>query len=123
MSVEEKKEKLEVVIIGCGIIGLTTAYELSKKFNVHLVEKKNNVCYGASYQNGGVVNVESISPVNSYMSLWSTIKSSVKSYVTGIPTNSMVRPEAILEPNLGLWVKHFILNSNENQIQYHAEGK
>ena len=32
--------KETVVIIGGGIIGLTTAYELIKKFNVHLVEKR-----------------------------------------------------------------------------------
>ena len=35
---ENRKET--VVIIGGGIIGLTTAYELIKKFNVHLVEKR-----------------------------------------------------------------------------------
>ena len=35
---ENRKET--VIIIGGGIIGLTTAYELIKKFNVHLVEKR-----------------------------------------------------------------------------------
>ena len=38
---ENRKET--VVIIGGGIIGLTTAYELSKKFDVHLVEKRQSV--------------------------------------------------------------------------------
>ena len=38
---ENRKET--VVIIGGGITGLTTAYELSKKFDVHLVEKRQSV--------------------------------------------------------------------------------
>ena len=87
-----------------------------------MVEKMDNVCHGASFQNGGVINVESISPVNSYMSLFGTVKSSIKSYVTGTPTNSMVRPAAIFEPNLALWVKYFILNSTQDKILYHSEG-
>ena len=115
MASKEDKTKKTIVVIGAGIIGLTTAYELSKvrHFNVHLVEKRKDVCRGASYQNGGVVNVESIAPVNSYMSLWKTIQSSVLSYVTREPTNSMIRPSALLEPNLFLWIKHFILNSSK----------
>ena len=72
-----KDKETEVVVIGGGIIGLTTAYELNKHFkNVRLIEKNTEVCEGASYQNGGVINVESITPVNSYLSLWATIKSS-----------------------------------------------
>ena len=57
------------------------------------------------------------------MSLWGTIKASIKSYATGKPTNSMVRPSAVFEPNLALWVKHFILNSSEERILHHSEGK
>ena len=38
---ENRKET--AVIIGGGIIGLTTAYELSKKFDVHLVEKRQSI--------------------------------------------------------------------------------
>ena len=57
------------------------------------------------------------------MSLWGTIKASIKSYATGKPTNSIVRPAAVFEPNLALWVKHFILNSSEERILHHSEGK
>ena len=57
------------------------------------------------------------------MSLWGTIKASIKSYATGKPTNSMVRPAAVFEPNLALWVKHFILNSTQERILHHSEGK
>ena len=68
------------------------------------------------------MNVESISPVNSYMSLWGTIKSSIASYATGKPTNSIIRPAAIFEPNLALWIKHFLLNSSQERILHHSEG-
>ena len=60
-------------------------------FRVHVVEKKDEVCLGASYQNGGVVNVESISPVNSYMSLWATFKASALYLISGKTTNSVIR--------------------------------
>merc|ERR1719397_2481699 len=101
----ERREK--VVVIGGGIIGLTTAWELSKHYVVHLVERETEVCQGASYQNGGVVNVESIAPVNSYMSLTATVKNSALALLTGKPINSRIRPAALLEPNVLLWVRHF----------------
>ena len=66
--------------------------------------------------------MESISPVNSYMNPWKTIKASALSYLTGKPTNSMIRPSAILEPNFFLWLKHFLMNSSREQILYHSEG-
>ena len=66
--------------------------------------------------------MESISPVNSYMNPLKTIKASVLSYLTGKPTNSMIRPAAILEPNFFLWLKHFYMNSSKEQILYHSEG-
>ena len=122
MSSESEPKREEVVVVGGGIIGLTTAYELSKHCSVHVVEKRSSVCQGASYQNGGVVNVESIAPVNSYMSLWATVKASALYMTTGQPTNSVIMPAALLEPNLLLWVKYFILNSSQERIQYHAEG-
>jgi len=122
MDAPEEYVKDKVVIVGAGIIGLATAYELSKEFSVHVVEKRGTVCEGASYQNGGVINVESITPVNSYMNLWTTLKSSVMSYITGTPTNTMVRSAALLEPNLLLWVKHFIWNSSTERILHHSEG-
>ena len=57
------------------------------------------------------------------MSLWGTMKASIKSYATGKPTNSMVRHAAVFEPNLALWIKHFILNSTQERILHHSEGK
>ena len=120
MAAPSQDSKPSVVVVGSGIIGLTTAYELSKHFCVHVVEKRDKVCQGASYQNGGVVNVYSIAPVNSYMSLWATIKASALNISIGKPTNYIIRPYAMLELNLLLWEKHFFLNSSHAKILYHA---
>ena len=111
-----------IVVVGGGIIGLTTAYELSKTYKVHVVEKRGAVCEGASFQNGGVINVESISPVNSYMSLWNTVKNSFSHQLFGKPSNTLLRPAALFEPNLLLWTKYFLLNTSKERIIYHAEG-
>ncbi|XP_023342454.1 uncharacterized protein LOC111712147 isoform X2 [Eurytemora carolleeae] len=115
-------DKKHVVIIGGGIIGLTTAYELSKHFKVTLVEKEKEVCLGASFQNGGVINVESITPVNSYLSFSGVLKSSLISLVSSTPSNTFLRPSALLQPNFFLWVKHFFLNTSQERILYHSKG-
>ena len=111
-----------VVVVGAGIIGLTTAYQLSTKYRVTVVEGKEGVCQGASFQNGGVVNVESIAPVNSYMNLWSTLRASAWSLLTGKPTNSIIRPSILVEPNLFQWLCHFLENSSKERILHNSEG-
>ena len=44
------------------------------------------------------------------------------SYITGKPTNSIIRPAALLEPNQIKWAKYFIMNSSQENIKYHSEG-
>ena len=111
-----------VLVVGAGIIGLTTAYQLSSKYKVTVVEGRNEVCHGASFQNGGVVNVESIAPVNSYMNLITTLKASAWSMLTGQPTNSIIRPGILAESNLFLWLRHFLENSSKERILHNSEG-
>ena len=41
MAAPSQDSKPSVVVVGGGIIGLTTAYELSKHFSVHVVEKRD----------------------------------------------------------------------------------
>ena len=110
------------IIVGAGVIGLTTAYQLSSRYRVTVVEGKGEVCQGASFQNGGVVNVESIAPVNSYMNLWSTLRASAWSLITGQPTNSIIRPSILAEHNLFQWLRHFLENSSKERILHNSEG-
>ena len=114
--------KESVVVVGAGVVGLTTAYQLSAKYRVTVVDSKGEVCQGASFQNGGVVNVESIAPVNSYMNLWSTLRASAWSLMTGQPTNSIIRPSILAEHNLFQWLWHFLENSSKERILHNSEG-
>lgn len=51
-------EKPSVVVVGAGVIGITSAYYLAKQGHKVTVLEKNEACadYGtASYQNGGLL--------------------------------------------------------------------
>lgn len=48
---------LDVAIIGCGITGAATAWELSKyKLNIAVFEKENDVSMGTTRTNGGIIH-------------------------------------------------------------------
>ena len=48
---------IDVLIVGCGVIGASIAYELARtKAGVAVVEKENDVCCGASKANSAVVH-------------------------------------------------------------------
>jgi glycerol-3-phosphate dehydrogenase len=50
-------KRLDVLIVGGGVIGSAIAYELSKfRLDVCLIEKESDVCFGASKANSGVVH-------------------------------------------------------------------
>lgn len=50
---------MHVVVLGAGVVGLTTAYELSRKgYKVTLVERRDDVAQAASYANAGTLNAK-----------------------------------------------------------------
>lgn len=56
------KEKKSAIVVGAGIVGVSTAYMLQKAgFNVTLVDRKGP-CSGASYGNAGAVVVDGCVP-------------------------------------------------------------
>jgi len=112
--------KPKFVIVGSGVVGLTTAYWLNRatsKYEIHVIDQHKTVAQGASYQNGGVINVESIFPVASYMSLGKTMKSSLMHSLYGTPANTCVTYRALMEPGIFSWVWHFYSNSSEEAIK------
>ena len=55
-------EKSDIIIIGAGIAGVSTALELQKGLSVTLIDK-SGPAEGASYGNGGVLASCSVVPV------------------------------------------------------------
>lgn len=56
----------DVVIIGCGVIGAATAYELGKRqASVLVLEKHNDICMGATKANSAILHAGFDAPVGS----------------------------------------------------------
>ena len=54
---------MKIAIIGAGIIGVTTAYELAADgHEVHLFERRNSACEETSFANAGVVSPGYVTP-------------------------------------------------------------
>ncbi len=54
---------MKIAIIGAGIIGVTTAYELAVDgHEVHVLERRNSACEEASFANAGVVSPGYVTP-------------------------------------------------------------
>jgi len=54
---------MKIAIIGAGIIGVTTAYELAVDgHEVHVFERRNSVCEETSFANAGVISPGYIAP-------------------------------------------------------------
>ena len=49
-------------------------------------------------------------------------RASLSSLVTGVPTNTLVRPAALAEPNLLLWLRHFLANTGRERVLHNSEG-
>jgi glycine/D-amino acid oxidase-like deaminating enzyme len=115
--------KERCVIVGAGVVGLTTAYVLSRasdKYEIHIVDQHDACAMGASFQNGGVINVESLSPIQSYMDLGATLARSARSALTGEPANSLVSWRALAEPGLLSWLWHFYQNKPAECVERNA---
>jgi D-amino-acid dehydrogenase len=61
---------MEVLIMGGGVIGITTAYYLSKHgYKVTIIEKNSELAQESSFSNGGHLGYSSITP-GEYPSIW-----------------------------------------------------
>lgn len=98
---------MKVIILGSGIIGLTTAYELSKKgFEVTVLEKENSSAMGCSYANGGQLSFSHAQP-------WSAAFFSIlKSAIT---PRSNVYVKDLTNKEFLKWSLKFILNSSKKK--------
>lgn len=113
------------VVVGSGIVGLTTAYYLAiigRYDKIHVIDQHEACSHGASFQNGGVINVEAIAPANSYMDIFGVLKRSLLHTFTGADTNTVVSWRAMMEPP-GLmlrWLWFFFQSKSEESIQLNS---
>jgi len=117
--------KQSCVVIGSGVIGLTTAYYLQRRGlfeRLHVVDRREDCALNASFQNGGVINVESIAPVNSYMTIPGTFIQSFLHMLGFGDTNTLITWRALLEPPglLLRWMWYFYQNVDDASIQRNA---
>lgn len=117
----EPSSSRRCIIVGSGIVGLTTAYYLKRTGayeEIHVIDKEDSSCLGCSFQNGGVINTEAIAPVNSYMSIFGTMKQSLLHMLTGVETNTLITWRALLEPPgiLLRWLWYFWQNADAESI-------
>jgi len=104
--------KNHVVVIGAGLLGLTSAYFLRDKgFEVTVVEKAAEVALGASYANGGLLTPSMAEPWNSPGVLGQLIK-----YLGDDSAPMLLRPTA-LHHYIG-WGLKFLKSAT--QTKYHS---
>ena len=117
--------KKRLIVIGSGVVGLTSAYCIERmspgEYDIQVVDRHADPAAGTSFQNGGVINVEAIVPLSTYMSFPQTFKDALWSELTGTPVNTTISLRALLEPGLFGWVYHFWRNSSEAAVQHNAE--
>lgn len=71
---------MKVIVLGAGVIGVTTAYFLAKNgHQVIVIEKNSSSALGCSYANGGQLSYSHIEPWSSKTSLYSLIKAAFSS--------------------------------------------
>lgn len=100
---------MRVVILGSGIIGVTTAYILAKRgCEVTVLEKNPESAMGCSYANGGQLSFSHVEPWSS--SFFNTV-------LNGIKPNSYISVKDFKNPEFLKWSWSFFKNSSKKNVQ------
>ncbi len=100
---------MKVVVLGAGIVGLTTAYYLVKKgHSVTVVDKADAVACGASHSNGGQLSYSFTDPINR-PSLIEGLPSFLFGKDKGITINPHLRPQTFK------WIFQFYTHSSKQK--------
>src|SRR3989338_7519617 len=107
---------MKVIILGSGIIGITTAYFLAKSgCEVVVLEKNHTSGMGCSYANVGQLSFSHSEPWNSRSSLFSILKS------TFLGKNSFLSVSDLKNKEFINWAIKFIMNSSHNKTKEVSE--
>lgn len=123
-------DKKKVVIIGGGVIGVTTSYYLSKEgYQVTCLEKNSNLSNQSSYKNGALLCPSLYQPWSSY-TIWGTVFTGFKNKITNVLTiNKINNPSPIsftknslLDLSFWQFIPRFIGNANYVSTKKNAES-
>ncbi len=106
MTTRVEDQKYDVIIIGAGIIGVSSAYFLAKSGKKVLVIDQNKVGHGCSYQNAGWMTPCFAMPLPMPGML-------LKSFKWLLNPNSPLYIKPSLHPDLISWLARFLLSMTE----------
>ena len=101
--------KVDVLIIGGGVIGVSSAYYLAQEgLSVALVEKEE-ICAGSSYGNAGLISPTLATPIPAPGVIWQGLK-----WMTNPESPFYIKPR--LDPALLKWLWQFRSFCNEEAV-------
>ncbi len=106
---------MKVVVLGAGVIGVTSAYFLARAgHQVTVIEKNSSVAQGCSYGNGGQLSFSHIETWSSKSSIFSIIKAA-------LTPNSFVKISDFTNRDCWRFALDFCKNSNSAVSQENSQ--
>lgn len=106
---------MKIVVMGSGVIGVTSAYFLARKgFEVTVLEKNNTCAQGCSYANGGQLSYSHIEPFSSNSSASLILKALLK-------PNSFLKISDLRNKEFLKWSFEFLKNCSNNKSNKNSQ--
>jgi len=106
---------MKVIVLGSGVIGVTTAYFLARDgHQVTVLERNNSSALACSYANGGQLSYSHVEPWASKASLYSIIKAKFS-------LSSFFAISNIFDFEFLKWSLEFIKNSSDKKNQENSK--
>jgi D-amino-acid dehydrogenase len=108
---------MRIAVLGAGIIGVTTAYELAKDGNeVSVIERLSEVAAETSFANAGL-----FSPGHSYT--WASPKAPKILWRSLFEEGQALRFKPSLDPRLWMWSFQFLMNCTAERARINTQRK
>lgn len=102
--------KRDIIIIGAGIMGLTTAYELSKAGRKVTIIDENNITNSTSFGNAGLLSAFDKGPLANPGIVFNTLKLMLKG-------ESPVILHPTIDTNIYKWLWKFVNSANKDRLK------
>jgi D-amino-acid dehydrogenase len=105
---------MKVLVLGAGVIGITTAYFLQKEgYKVTVVDRHSESAQECSHANGAQLSYSHAEPLANWKNLWKGIK-----WLGKKNAPLLIRPRLDLE--LYKWIFKFLLECPKSKMEQHA---